>query len=343
MATSTELLERYKPRLVILPKDSGLHRPWNRWLERVNSERGDYRPCPAEFFLALVFQRDKPASWLRSILENPTSETPTGLADLKARTFASPDQTVKWEMDLVEIESQNGIQAWKAYDSILSTSPPFEATMYGRCVRGPEGIGLEYWFLYTFNDATNKHEGDWEMIAIELDTAEQPKQAGYASHVGGLRRPWEQVEKDDSHPLVYVARGTHASYFDHKPGGHRTHSAVVPRKGWPKPVESAIGAAITVLEDMIVFLRLHDKTPAHPDRAQDEPLNRGEIIAPELVVLPEPEDVDESSDCWWMKLRGPWGSCHTRIFGDTAPDPPWEQGLKWSDPIRWLRAQDADD
>ena len=37
-----------------------------------------------------------------------------------------------------------------------------------------------------------------------------------------------------------------------------------------------------------------------------------------------------------MRLRCPWGSCHTRLFGDTAPDPPWEQGQKWSAPLEWM-------
>ena len=40
----------------------------------------------------------------------------------------------------------------------------FEPAIYGRCVRTTEGVCLQYWFLYMYNDAPNRHEGDWEMI-----------------------------------------------------------------------------------------------------------------------------------------------------------------------------------
>ena len=43
-----------------------------------------------------------------------------------------------------------------------------------------------YWFLYMYNDAPNKHEGDWEMVKIELDVEERPVEAAYASHRSGF-------------------------------------------------------------------------------------------------------------------------------------------------------------
>jgi len=30
------------------------------------------------------------------------------------------------------------------------------------------------------------------------------------------------------------------------------------------------------------------------------------------------------------------------LFGDTAPDPPWEQSAKWKDPVAWIRTLDVD-
>ena len=35
-------------------------------------------------------------------------------------------------------------------------------------------LALQYWFFYPYNDYTNKHEGDWEMVQLLLDTNEHP-------------------------------------------------------------------------------------------------------------------------------------------------------------------------
>src|SRR5262245_3076510 len=83
------LLEAFRPRLVVLPQDPKRHRPWNNLLEQVDVPRGDYHPCSAEFFLSFVFQRDKPRSWLQSILRNPRASAPTGLEALKLRTLGT--------------------------------------------------------------------------------------------------------------------------------------------------------------------------------------------------------------------------------------------------------------
>ncbi len=47
-----------------------------------------------------------------------------------------------------------------------------------------------------------------------LTKAEQPLFAGYSQHSCGKRRVWARVPKiQKTHPLVYVALGTHANYF----------------------------------------------------------------------------------------------------------------------------------
>jgi len=30
-------------------------------------------------------------------------------------------------------------------------------------------LAVEYWFYYTFNDFTDKHESDWEMAQVDFD------------------------------------------------------------------------------------------------------------------------------------------------------------------------------
>ena len=76
-------------------------------------------------------------------------------------------------------------------------------------------IVVQYWFFYAFNPGTlNQHQGDWEMIQIVLDSTETPQYAVYSQHHAGERADWKDVEKvDETHPRVYVALGSHASYF----------------------------------------------------------------------------------------------------------------------------------
>lgn len=60
-----------------------------------------------------------------------------------------------------------------------------------------------------------KHEGDWEMIQIICDEEENPETVGYSQHYGGDKKDWIDLEffEETNHPIVYVAKGTHASYL----------------------------------------------------------------------------------------------------------------------------------
>lgn len=117
--------------------------------------------------------------------------------------------------------------------------------IYGRVVRQGAEVWLQYWFYYFFNDyqlawGLGTHEGDWEMIQLKLDGTESeaeadPVQAIYAQHNFCEVRTWDRVTKlakekrdegiehapgDENRPLVYVGRGSHASFFT--PGYHPT-------------------------------------------------------------------------------------------------------------------------
>jgi hypothetical protein len=56
------------------------------------------------------------------------------------------------------------------------------------------------------------HEGDWERITVFLDADERPTSAFYYAHHGGAPSPWNTLEVDDGHPVVYSADGSHASF-----------------------------------------------------------------------------------------------------------------------------------
>lgn len=89
-------------------------------------------------------------------------------------------------------------------------------------------LWLQYWLWYFYNDYrltadVGLHEGDWEMVQLRLGDDGTPDYAVYNQHKKAQRRPWDRVEKDPDNPdtaLVYVARGSHASYFE--PGVHPT-------------------------------------------------------------------------------------------------------------------------
>jgi len=101
---------------------------------------------------------------------------------------------------------------------------------YGHAVTDAAGdLWLQYWFFYFFNDynligsviKAGLHEGDWEMIQIRLRD-ERPDHAVYAQHGKSSSRDWRQVDvvPGAERPIVYVARGSHAAYFE--PGAHWT-------------------------------------------------------------------------------------------------------------------------
>ncbi len=73
---------------------------------------------------------------------------------------------------------------------------------------------VQYWFLYFFNYRLNEHESDWEQITIRLDSSRRPINALYSAHISGHTRSWDKVEKQGEHPVVYVALGSHANFFD---------------------------------------------------------------------------------------------------------------------------------
>jgi hypothetical protein len=92
---------------------------------------------------------------------------------------------------------------------------PGDTTAAGR-------LALQYWFFYYFNNFNDKHEADWEGIQLLFNAGSarqalltEPVEAGYAQHSGGEQADWdsEKVEKGGSHPIVYVAAGSHASYY----------------------------------------------------------------------------------------------------------------------------------
>jgi hypothetical protein len=112
------------------------------------------------------------------------------------------------------------------YAGLRQAHPELNNVMVARAKPDRDGrLWLQYWLWYFYNDYrltadVGLHEGDWEMVQFRLGGDGTPDYAIYNQHSKAQRRSWDQVETVDGRPLVYVARGSHASYFE--AGLHRT-------------------------------------------------------------------------------------------------------------------------
>ncbi len=96
----------------------------------------------------------------------------------------------------------------------LASRGQYPPTVYARVSNIQYGYAIQYWFFYAHNEGPlNTHEGDWEFITIFTDANGNPTRAAYSQHVAGETAPWSLVNTVGNHPKVYVALGSHASYF----------------------------------------------------------------------------------------------------------------------------------
>jgi hypothetical protein len=108
--------------------------------------------------------------------------------------------------------------------------------IYYEVVPRPTRLELKYWWFFRYNESPVwsrfncvaglaiaeatcfDHEGDWEGVTVTLDkTTERPRSVTYYGHGWpGYRVRWRALTKLESitgtHPHVYVAFGSHASY-----------------------------------------------------------------------------------------------------------------------------------
>ena len=111
-------------------------------------------------------------------------------------------------------------------------------TAYGRVVPAAGGATwLQYWLFYPHQDQdrgilrTGRHAGDWELVQYRLNSRGRPSEAVYFQHSGAERCSWQTVRRRGGRPLVFAARGSHASYL---------HAGTRDRM-WPDPNDEADG------------------------------------------------------------------------------------------------------
>ena len=188
---------------------------------------------------------------------------------------------------------------------IWGTSP--EPTTYAHVVTQdgvPDRLAVQYWFFYPYNDWNNTHEGDWERIQLDFDTADPetaleqgPARAAYSGHHGSEYADWDDDKLqrvDETHPVVYVAEGSHASKFQ---------EALYP------VASSAEGLGC------------------------DSTIGPSREIRPTVVTIPS--DAEEARERYpWIGFEGRWGEVGPQdIFdGPTGPNMKgqWERPFSWS-------------
>ncbi len=172
---------------------------------------------------------------------------------------------------------------------------------YVHLVNGTASTVVQYWFFYAYNNGRlNDHQGDLEVVEVFLDTSGNPLRAVYSQHGAGENAAWSDVEKLDTHPVVYVALGSHANYFRSYQG----------RIGIENDVVSTTGLTLIPADLTLVFLGEQGNHPADQSWL-DYPGRWGYVGTLEQISLGE---------------AGPLGP----VFN--------QNGIRWSQPQSYLDA-----
>ena len=234
------------------------------------------------------------------------------------------------DLDLLPgVEPDDREQFWKAYGNILDKDAKYRRTCYARsaCGKGviKDRVLVQYWYPYFYNDFWNTHEMDWETVMIVfkvMDGVAAPTLCAYSAHLGGHWLPWGRVEKADAnaerttlgtHPVVYVANGSHANYF----------------------YGSGMFVTAPPFVDMAAKLlkknrRLVDYTASWEDGSKH-------LVSAD--VMPDSSNKTWTNEWRWLNQEGRWGSPGEFLdleFGDSGPHGPPQAEDRWDSPFRWI-------
>jgi hypothetical protein len=168
--------------------------------------------------------------------------------------------------------------------------------------KGREGLAVQYWFFWYFNQFNDLHEGDWEGMQVVFDSSdpaealeEGPSEIGLFQHGGGEKSSWDsgKVEKEGTHPVVYPAAGSHATFYD---------AAVYVENGRKG---SGVGC---------------DNT--------SEPHRRLNVTPVQVPTRPGP-----NSPFAWLNYEGHWGQ-RENGFNNGPTGPAMKD--RWLEPLTWM-------
>ena len=226
-------------------------------------------------------------------------------------------------------------------DSCYSRARQGPANLYGRVWVAPTpsaGIAtvLQYWFFYPLDDWRNSptkptlwhmHEGDWEQVSVGLDAAGRPVSIAASQHDLGVTRTWARARKRGTHPVVYIALGSHANYLSPGHFGAAGVPHVIPPRfsGVPLP---------------------------EPDYTSSQVTLGPKGTAPTTLAV---ADISDGS-APWLSFAGAWGDGSYLLAGETTKKGPVFTHLRvgdsptgpafhdvWRDPLLQFRSWPADD
>ena len=207
----------------------------------------------------------------------------------------------------------NPLEAGCDYEQwVRATAAGAPPTTYAHVATEPgqdDRLALQYWFFYPFNDYTNKHEGDWEMIQLVFAApdataalAQDPIEVGYSQHEGLEVSNWDDPKLqivDGTHPVVHAAAGSHANYFDDA---------------------------------------LYLGTSAEQGFGCDDTRGPADDVRPGVAVIPSDPEAARAAFPW-IEFQGRWGQREDAFYnGPTGPN----TKESWSHPISYQEEKGRD-
>ena len=158
MTDARSLLERHRPRLV-------------------------YDSQEAYFADAAGVWTDAPSNVLKRANGTTLAKPPKlSLAFLGPHVYG--DRTQALSSDTIGESTRD----YAKHAAALHRQARYANRVYGHARRDAQGrLWLQYWLFYYYNDfqllgpllSGGKHEGDWELVQLRLNAAEQPEQVVY--------------------------------------------------------------------------------------------------------------------------------------------------------------------
>jgi hypothetical protein len=159
--------------------------------------------------------------------------------------FSLPTAAGRSYLDVGGAEPNAGAAGYRQIEGRLEAAHP-RGTVYWHVARQPSTgrIAIEYWLYYLYNDFYDQHEADWEGVTVFLHGT-SPIGVSYSAHQGRRWSTWSGQATSGTHPIVYVARGSHANYA--RPGTYsiRVCWTLYGHRCAPSPkVDSATGTGL---------------------------------------------------------------------------------------------------
>jgi hypothetical protein len=222
---------------------------------------------------------------------------------------------------------------WEAYSRIRARES--RHPVYYARIMDPDEDGIrviQYWFCYYYNDWANSHEGDWESAVVFVRDG-RPAAVAASQHERGEYRECGHLEWRGDRPVLHVAAGSHALYFE--AGAHFTERPIA-------------GLQLTALDASLLGRDILDFVDFTAAGETSVNLDSADVI---LIPDPDPDSgrwghLEHDPDCpggcsrdfEWLNFPGHWGSAAVAMsLGGSGPKGPAFAGLKWDNPRIWAR------